>query len=980
MTPEDWRRVSGIFHDALAQPSEQRAAFVANACADATELRTEVDRLLFAHENAGAFGEQPLQEPPVDAVVASAPRRSTLFVTVIWLFAAFTLAWFAYSTRLLIQRGGVATQLGWVSMQRTGQWYVSDLVANTDAARLLESGDHLLRMNGAAPQVNAGFWFQTHPLLPGDSYQLEFERAGERHVVTLVAGAKSNTSELVYFAIAFVWCAVGLFIGFARPDFAPARLASLSLGLTGLMLLQLGIIQGGPLWQPLHAVLGFHALARFPTGAPTRGLTRAILIFCYVVGGYAAAVGLSTQAVLFTRGPDAAIHWLTTATPLYKLRWPAVLAPFAVALVGMIPVLWRNYRRVSDEQQRHRIRWVVAGFSLAVLPQAWLMVQVVLAQFFHAVPLPHDFLPAIVCGVLIPITTAYAIVRHRVLDIRVVIRRGMQYLLARRALQVAVALPFVALVYIGIKNPDLTIGALLVQTSGPLIWIAVAVLALYYRQPLENWIDRRFFREQYDREQLTMKLLDESRRVDSLSGLSVLLNETMASALHPAHAYLWYRDPREHADVSASSPMLSARDLPADDRWVSWLEHQSTATMLPEVRSASLSPESVRWLERHGIDLVVPMADSGDRLIGALLLGAKRSEEPYSDGDSRFLHTLARQAAVIRENLALRARLSEEVRVRHDVLARLDQLPDLLKECPTCGACYDGGVDSCAVDGAGLMPTLPIARNVDGRYRLDRLIGKGGMGAVYEARDLRLQRTVALKIMLGRAFGQPGALSRFRREARAAARLSHPSIVTVYDVGVLTGEGAYIVMERVAGETLRAALDREHRFSPSVAAEWFAPLLDGIGAAHAQGIVHRDLKPENVMGHRVNGLLRVKILDLGLVKLRESNAESMATRTAEGLIMGTPDYMPPEQLLGREVDERADIFSIGVMLLEALSGVRPRIHDKRDAIPAFPDVPLQVLIRSCLASDAGERPASAASLAEKLLPLLRNHAQRHPIV
>jgi serine/threonine-protein kinase len=250
------------------------------------------------------------------------------------------------------------------------------------------------------------------------------------------------------------------------------------------------------------------------------------------------------------------------------------------------------------------------------------------------------------------------------------------------------------------------------------------------------------------------------------------------------------------------------------------------------------------------------------------------------------------------------------------------------------------------------------------------------MGAVYEARDLRLDRMVAVKVMLGRAFGQPGALRRFRREARAAARVSHPNIVTVHDVGTLAGEGAYIVMERVPGETLRAALERAGTLSPQAAAEWFEPLLHGIAAAHASGIVHRDLKPENVMGQREeSGALAVKILDLGLVKLHTDESQDAGPMTREGVIMGTPDYMSPEQLLGRTVDHRSDIFSLGVMLVEALTGIR---H-----LPSTADAPLsgrttralepalRDLLQRCLAAEPGDRPALVTELAAALVPLLR---------
>ena len=293
---------------------------------------------------------------------------------------------------------------------------------------------------------------------------------------------------------------------------------------------------------------------------------------------------------------------------------------------------------------------------------------------------------------------------------------------------------------------------------------------------------------------------------------------------------------------------MTPSDFPSGERWLSWLEQRDRATSLPLPLEAGLAPEDVYWLKQRGIDLIVPIADSDDRLVGALLLGEKKSEQPYSDGDSRFLSAVAKQTAMIRENLRLRERLTQEVRVRHDVLARLDgTMPDLLKECPACGACFSGDVGQCPVDRQFLTLSLPVPRTIDARYRLDRLIGKGGMGAVYEASDLKLDRTVAVKIMLSRAFGQPGALRRFRREARTAARLSHPNIVAVHDVGSLEGEGAYIVMERVQGHTLRTAMSRQHPMPAAVAAEWFEPILNGIAAAHVRGIVHRDLKPENVI-------------------------------------------------------------------------------------------------------------------------------------
>ena len=294
---------------------------------------------------------------------------------------------------------------------------------------------------------------------------------------------------------------------------------------------------------------------------------------------------------------------------------------------------------------------------------------------------------------------AYAVLKHRVLDIRVAIRRGVQYLLAQRALQVATALPFLALTYIVVRNRGLTLTELVTQTGGYLFWLAFAALVLRFRGPIQRTLDRRFFREEYDRERLMMRMLDESRRVESLYELSRLVSQTLIEAMHPARAYVWYRDPQELAVTASSSPLLTPSDFPSSERWLSWLEQRDRATPVPIPAEAGLSQEDMHWLKHRGIDLIVPIADSDDRLIGALLLGEKKSEQPYSDGDSRFLGAVAKQTAMIRENLRLRARLTEEVRVRHDVLAKLDgSMPDLLKECPACGACFSGAIDQCPVD------------------------------------------------------------------------------------------------------------------------------------------------------------------------------------------------------------------------------------------------------------------------------------------
>jgi serine/threonine-protein kinase len=194
-----------------------------------------------------------------------------------------------------------------------------------------------------------------------------------------------------------------------------------------------------------------------------------------------------------------------------------------------------------------------------------------------------------------------------------------------------------------------------------------------------------------------------------------------------------------------------------------------------------------------------------------------------------------------------------------------------------------------------------------GRYEIQRRLGRGGMGTVYVAHDPVLGRMVAIKVFAGE-LDMPDARERFSREARAAAALSHPNIVTVYDFGELDAQ-PFIVMEYVAGETLAALIRRKVPVSTADKLRWMEELSAGAGYAHQMQVVHRDIKPANLMIDRTG---RLKILDFGIARML-----GIASNTS--VMIGTPGYMAPEQITGDPVDHRADQFSIGVVFYELLA-------------------------------------------------------------
>jgi len=265
-----------------------------------------------------------------------------------------------------------------------------------------------------------------------------------------------------------------------------------------------------------------------------------------------------------------------------------------------------------------------------------------------------------------------------------------------------------------------------------------------------------------------------------------------------------------------------------------------------------------------------------------------------------------------------------------------------------------------------------------GPYEIVDLLGAGGMGEVYRARDPRLGREVAIKVLLPTEGGAGSRRARrLEQEARTVAQLDHPNLVTLYDVGC-HGDQVFLVTELLRGESLRQRLERDGKLDEPTALRIGEEMARGLAAAHARGVVHRDLKPENVF---LTADGRTKILDFGLATQFEPlTAEEVGTaptidHSVAGTVLGTAPYLSPEQARGERGDARSDLFALGTVLYECLSGVSPFRRDSfgetlaavlHHAVPPLAAGDLARLVESCLAKRTAERPATAADLAEAL--------------
>ncbi len=838
----------------------------------------------------------------------------------------------------------------------------------------LQSGDRLVAIDGRTVHN----WFDVWGL--GANFQvdrpvrLEIERGGKRlqveatlhpHLWSLRGRPEEGIFLSLFWGAKLATLILAFIIGFSRPRDLVARLGAWLLAAVACTFN--GVPYGmAATWRNLPTALGlliwvgligcmalgpllFSFFAVFP-----RKLFRTRWPWVLV---WAPPVVLSPWLVSFFRRivyqPERAIgnpDWL----------FPAFIAIGYAYIVAALVALVLNYRRLQDINERRRVRVLALGSGAA-----WLAPLLYNSAGWFPRLIPVFFsLPGRIPGAVLllgfPLSFAYGILRHRVFDIRLMIRQGLQYALARRVLFSLV--PVLAAILLS---------DLLLHGDEPLVeilrargWIyavlgGLAVVAQTQRQRWLEALDRRFFRERYEAQRLLREVVAELRQAGSFERVAPRVVAHIEAALHPEFAALLVREPHEasYRSLAAAPTGQALPPVPADSKLVALVHLLGKPLEVPLTESGwlqqQLPHEETDFLCHARIDLLVPIATAAERTEALLALGPKRSEEPYTGEDQDLLVAIATSLALLLEKPA----------------PGPERLSNEFEECPRCGTCYDTGTTRCAQDSAALE-RVALPRLLAERYRVDRRLGRGGMGTVYEAADTALERRVAVKVIRDNLLGSAEAAERFRREARATAAFAHPNVVTVYDFGLAAGTRAFLVMELLNGATLREELRKEKRLAPLRTLGILRGVCAAVEAAHRRQLLHRDLKPENIFLVRGDSLETAKVLDFGVAKFLPSATQQATADTGTGMLVGTLQYMSPEQLRGEVVHASWDLWALAVIAYEMLTGAPPFAGAALAAVLAgrfspvanhLPDAPVrwQEFFERVLALEPGRRPNSA---------------------
>ena len=775
-----------------------------------------------------------------------------------------------------------------------------------------------------------------------------------------------------------------------------------------------GTVLGGTLTDALGALQADAFLAlmlwrfvrEFPADTQRPGVRRVASVFVYV--SFALGAVLFVINAIGRFGDSTMPGWSMALFEVLdhdhpeRVYWPLLCAIAAPAIPYL---LWKT--RFEAYEDRRRVMFFVGALAVGLAP---FLLAVVATPFVPALrdPLVQPRVGVVLYAALATVVpaTAYSVAVNRVMDLQFLIRMTLQYALARYAVWAVCLAP---LVYVGLDvhaNQQLTIAEYLERSrpTGPLALSTVGLTVLALRQNLLRAVDRWFRLEPSDQAQTLARLEQRCRGAASLRGVTGALAEELTRALHATSVavLLINDDGTELVPVEGTTAPIrrdsALLEVLRSTRGDVHLDSEALGAI-----ARLLLPVDREWLDDVDARLLSPLVGSTGMLLGVVAIGETRTGLPYSAAHRALVTAAGSQAAMQIENRLLRGREADGCRPQRDPGAQgLEWEGEPAAYCPACSLVWRPETRQCSCGAVTTVAALPLL--VQGKFRLERLVGAGGMGVVYLAIDMVLDRKVAIKTLPSL---RSKAAERLHREARTMARVLHPNLALIYGTEQWRGTPMLIV-EYLEGGTLRDWIRR----GPVPYADVIdlgIVLADVLERVHASGVLHRDVKPSNI-GYTSDG--RPKLLDFGLALLNGSRdscprAEPLSGRATEALLrsddpaatvtvderlVGTPLYLAPEAIAGSVPRPSFDLWGLALVLYEAIAGRHPfaaddvgtvlaaaeraGVPDIRDYRPTCP-FGLASFLRDALSPSITRRPETAGAMRSALHRLRASQAHAH---
>jgi hypothetical protein len=598
--------------------------------------------------------------------------------------------------------------------------------------------------------------------------------------------------------------------------------------------------------------------------------------------------------------------WVGIPAPAERLRsWLPVTEPpayfwiavFVVVAPALLLAVAKTRRSRGTERQRGML--LLGGVVFAVTPFCLALV-LLNTTGLRSNPERLRTAAAIVYGALLtlPVTTAYAVLTRGALDVRVLVRNAAHHALARWVLSTATIAPLAVTLALIWDYRTRTLESLLEMPMARVLLgtAAVGLILMLVRGRVLAGIDRLFLRSVVDPETLVADVGERARRMPSAHDVAADLVSTIQREFAVEHGAVLVREPAGTTfdALGANLPPLVPTSALVD---LASTAEDVLTTEQPVPISGLLPIHDRQWLLHTGVEALVPLHGRGDRLIGVLALGHRRGDWTYTPRERRTLKAVvAAVAPVLERHLEATA-----------VATVSSGSEDALLVCVDCGVIHPQGASRCPCGGAiegGVIPRI-----VGGKYEVTRRLGRGAMGVVYEARDLALERAVAIKALPHLSYREG---ERLVQEARRMTRVTHPNLAAVFGLETFNTM-PLVVMEYLAGRTLRDRIARGPLPLAEVTRIGVA-LCDALIRLHQSGLLHRDIKPGNV-GFDAEGT--PKLLDFGLALPVEISSSATVA------LAGTPLYLPPEAWSGHPADHHVDLWGLSMTLCEALLGSHP---------------------------------------------------------